>query len=43
MKKDLSKAKKELAWSPKFSFEEGIEKTIQWYKKKHTRITGVFS
>jgi len=29
---DNSKIKRELGWSPKVSFEEGIEKTINWYK-----------
>ena len=26
------KARKMLLWTPTFSFEEGIEKTIAWYK-----------
>lgn len=30
---DDTKIKTELLWRPKVSFEEGIEKTIQWYKK----------
>ncbi|MCX6751889.1 MAG: dTDP-glucose 4,6-dehydratase [Candidatus Nomurabacteria bacterium] len=29
---DFTKAKKELGWSPVVSFEEGIRKTIDWYK-----------
>ncbi len=29
---DISKAKKILDWEPKVSFEEGIERTIQWYR-----------
>jgi UDP-glucose 4-epimerase len=28
-------AKKELAWQPKYSLEEGLEKTIKWFKIKH--------
>lgn len=28
---DISKAKKILNWSPKISFDEGLEKTISWY------------
>lgn len=28
---DIGKIKRELGWSPRFSFEEGIEKTIKWY------------
>jgi len=30
---DSSKIKKELGWEPKTGFEEGIEETIEWYKK----------
>ncbi len=29
---DFSKAKKEFGWEPEISFEEGIKKTIDWYK-----------
>ena len=28
---DGSKIKSELCWSPKYSFDEGMRKTIQWY------------
>lgn len=28
---DISKIKRELGWKPEYSFEEGIEKTIEWY------------
>lgn len=28
---DFSKITKELGWKPRLTFEEGIEKTIQWY------------
>ena len=28
---DSSKLKKELGWEPSLQFEEGIEKTVQWY------------
>jgi dTDP-glucose 4,6-dehydratase len=28
---DFTKLENELAWTPKESFETGIEKTIQWY------------
>lgn len=27
------KAKKELGYEPKFSFKEGVQKTVQWYKE----------
>lgn len=30
---DFSKIKEELAWEPLFSFAEGIEKTITWYRE----------
>lgn len=29
---NFSKAKKELGWSPQVSFEEGLEKTLNWYQ-----------
>jgi len=29
---DISKAKNELGWFPKISLDEGIQKTIEWYK-----------
>ena len=28
---DSTKLKKELGWEPSLQFEEGIEKTVQWY------------
>jgi dihydroflavonol-4-reductase len=31
---DVSKAKKELGFSPKYSLEEGAKKTVRWYKEK---------
>lgn len=30
---DASKIKKELGWKPKYDFDSGLDKTIQWYKK----------
>jgi len=30
---DISKAKKVFGWTPKTSFSDGIDKTIEWYKK----------
>lgn len=29
---DFSKIKNELGWNPKVSFEEGMQKTVEWYK-----------
>ena len=31
---DSTKIKKELGWSPSVSFDEGLEKTIEWYLRK---------
>jgi UDP-glucuronate 4-epimerase len=33
---DISKAKRLLGWEPKISFEQGLDKTIQWYQKNHS-------
>ncbi|MEK6914074.1 MAG: dTDP-glucose 4,6-dehydratase [Nanoarchaeota archaeon] len=30
---DFSKIKNELGWHPKINFEEGLKKTIEWYKE----------
>ena len=30
---DISKAKETLGWEPKISLEEGLERTIEWFKK----------
>lgn len=30
---DISKAKKKLKWAPKYSIEETVESTVEWYKK----------
>ena len=30
---DISKAKKELGWQPKTLFEDGLDKTINWYRE----------
>lgn len=32
---DYSKAKKELGWQPKFNLEEGLRKTVDWFKSKN--------
>ena len=31
---DYSKARKELGWEPRVSFEDGVQKTIAWYKSQ---------
>jgi len=33
---DFSKIKNELGWTPKVSFEEGLQKTIDWYKNNES-------
>lgn len=30
---DYSKVQRELGWEPEFDFEEGLEKTVEWYQK----------
>ncbi|MCS7201510.1 MAG: SDR family oxidoreductase [Dictyoglomus sp.] len=30
---DITLAKKHLSWTPKFSLDEGLKKTIEWYRK----------
>jgi len=40
---DASKIKRELGWSPKESFESGIQKTVQWYLDNPAWIEGVVS
>ncbi|RLF10188.1 MAG: NAD-dependent dehydratase [Thermoprotei archaeon] len=34
---DISRARKLLGWSPRFSLEEGLRITINWYVKTHRR------
>jgi len=33
---DISKAKRLLGWEPQISFEQGLDKTIQWYQENHS-------
>ncbi|MCB9362865.1 dTDP-glucose 4,6-dehydratase [Candidatus Woesearchaeota archaeon] len=33
---DFSNTTKELGWSPKIQFEEGLQKTIEWYKQNES-------
>lgn len=37
---DNSKIKKMLGWEPKVNFDEGLEKTIMWFKKNMNEIKG---
>jgi len=32
---DISKITYELGWEPKYTLEEGLDKTIGWYRKEH--------
>jgi len=38
---DFAKIKKELGWEPKISFEEGMKKTVKWYKENEDWWKGV--
>ena len=40
---DSSKLQKELGWVPSLQFEEGIEKTIDWYLENEAWLTNVTS
>ena len=40
---DSTKLKDELGWEPSLQFEEGIEKTVQWYLENNTWLDGVTS
>ncbi|CAG2534653.1 6-dehydratase [Maribacter dokdonensis] len=40
---DASKINKELGWSPSVTFEEGLEKTIDWYLNNKTWLVNVTS
>lgn len=38
---DISKAKKLLAWEPEVDIEEGIKKTVEWYKENRSWLKDV--
>jgi dTDP-glucose 4,6-dehydratase len=40
---DCSKIKQELGWKPRYSFEEGIAQTVDWYLKNSTWCENVTS
>ena len=40
---DSSKIKNELGWAPSLMFEEGIEKTIDWYLNNQEWLNHVLS
>ena len=40
---DSNKLKNELGWEPSLQFEEGIEKTVQWYLKNKEWMENITS
>ena len=40
---DSSKLQRELGWSPSLEFEEGIEKTVQWYLENEAWVDNITS
>ena len=40
---DASKIKNELSWEPSLQFEEGLQRTIQWYMNNQQWIDNVTS
>ena len=35
---DNTRARELLGWEPKFSLEQGLAKTIEWYRNTHRNI-----
>ena len=42
LKLNISKAKKEIGWKPKWNSEYAIEKTIQWYKNSINKKSDIY-
>lgn len=40
---DASKIKRELGWTPKISFEEGLERTVRWYLDNQAWLDNITS
>jgi len=40
---DASKIKNELDWQPSLQFEEGLDKTVDWYLENHTWLENIIS
>ena len=40
---DSSKLQRELGWKPSLQFEEGLEKTVDWYLANEKWLQGVIS
>jgi GDP-L-fucose synthase len=34
---DITRAREWLGYQPRFSFQEGLQKTVAWYRKEHVR------
>ena len=34
-----TKAQKELGWKPKYTIEEGLKKTVEWYKANEKQLS----
>ena len=40
---DATKLERELGWKPSLQFEEGLEKTVDWYLQNDVWLTNVTS
>ena len=40
---DISKAQRLLGWTPRFSIEEGVRRTVQYYRRVRNNATQVFA
>ena len=40
---DATKMKDELGWVPRYSFEQGIEETIEWYRSHPEWVERIIS
>lgn len=40
---DSSKLQKELGWKPSVNFEEGLEKTVEWYLENEEWLNNVIN
>jgi len=40
---DSSKIQKELGWEPSLQFEEGLEKTVDWYLANEKWLNNIIS
>ena len=40
---DSSKLQRELGWTPSLQFEEGLEKTVEWYLKNEAWLNNITS